>query len=87
MATWRSILGSPESPDIACANATAHAQGELGYVVCEERLGDTMLIATNVFVRERGAWKLAHHQAGHVAAQVPEEPPFPPVAGGDHTVN
>jgi hypothetical protein len=34
------------------------------------------LVATNLFVRERGRWKLAHHHAGPLAqAPEAEEPP------------
>jgi hypothetical protein len=33
-------------------------------VICYETMGDTVLVATNIFVREAGTWKLAHHQAG-----------------------
>ena len=84
LASWRSILSSPESPAVACANATAYPHGESAYVVCEEHIADAVLIATNVFVREQGDWKLVHHQAGHVVARVPE--PAGPPRGG-RTVN
>ena len=36
----------------------------MALVVCREVIGDTTLAATNVFVRERGDWRLVHHQAG-----------------------
>ncbi len=33
-------------------------------MVCYEVIGENVLAATNVFVQEAGAWKLAHHHAG-----------------------
>lgn len=68
IASWRSILGSENSPDVMCGNASVHVLGESAFVVCEEQVADDVLIATNVFVRERGGWKLAHHQAAPIAA-------------------
>jgi len=67
IASWRSILGSDSSPDVMCGNASAHILGESAFVICEEQVADDVLIATNVFVRERGGWKLAHHQAAPIA--------------------
>jgi ketosteroid isomerase-like protein len=67
IASWRSILGSGSSPDVMCGNASAHVLGESAFVVCEEQVADDVLIATNVFVREGGGWKLAHHQAAPIA--------------------
>ncbi|MFQ5773967.1 MAG: nuclear transport factor 2 family protein [Kiloniellaceae bacterium] len=64
MESWRGILSNPESPKIACRGARGFLTGEAGFVVCYEQIGDTVLVATNVFVREDGAWKLVHHQAG-----------------------
>jgi hypothetical protein len=67
IASWRSILGSDSSPHVMCGNASAHVLGESAFVICEEQVADDVLIATNVFVRERGDWKLAHHQAAPIA--------------------
>ena len=67
LASWRSILGSDSSPDVMCGNASAHVLGESAFVICEEQVAEDVLIATNVFVRERGGWKLAHHQAAPIA--------------------
>ena len=67
LASWRSILGSEVSPNVTCDNASAHVFGEAAFVICEELVGGARLIATNVFVKEGGAWKMAHHQAAPVA--------------------
>ena len=67
--SWRAILSNPEAPDIRCRDARAYPNGDLAYVVCYEVIGRSALVATNVFAREDGTWKLVHHQAG------PCEPP------------
>jgi argininosuccinate lyase len=35
-------------------------------VLCEEELDGGALAASNFFVREDGAWRLAHHHAGQI---------------------
>jgi hypothetical protein len=36
-----------------------------------------VLVATNVFVREHGQWRLVHHHASALA-RIPETPPLDP---------
>ena len=72
MESWRAILGNPKSPQIACRQATAHVLGDIAYVVCFETIETSHLVATNVFVREDGVWRMVHHQAG-ITAQGPRE--------------
>lgn len=67
MASWRSILDSPDAPDISCARAAVYATGETALVICVEKLQGGMLAATNVFVRESGEWRIVHHHAGPIA--------------------
>ena len=63
MRSWREILSKPTAPDIRCDSARAYVNGDTAYVICTERLSGGELVATNIFVREAGAWKLVHHQA------------------------
>lgn len=67
MASWRAILAQDNSPRVACEGATASIFGETAVVLCEELLDDGRLVATNLFVREEGEWRLCHHQAGPMA--------------------
>lgn len=67
MASWRAILAQDNSPRIECEGATASIFGETAIVLCEELLEDGRLVATNMFVREEGEWRLCHHQAGPMA--------------------
>jgi ketosteroid isomerase-like protein len=72
MASWRGILnGVP--PLIRCTQAIACVTGASAFVVCTENIDDAELVATNVFVREDGAWKLAHHHAGPVATDADDD--------------
>lgn len=73
--SWRRLLANPASPPVRCRDARAHVLGEAGFVTCHEVLPEGMLVATNMFVREDGAWKLVHHQAGPVAVPSPPAPP------------
>lgn len=71
--SWRAILASPRQPAVACSRARPHLLGEAAYVVCVESIGGADLVATNVFVREDGAWRLVHHQAGPVAQRIDDD--------------
>jgi ketosteroid isomerase-like protein len=74
--SWRRILGG-EPPDLRATAASAHVAGDAAWVLCHERIpGGGALVATNVFVREAGGWRLCHHQAGPLA-EAREAPPPP----------
>ena len=68
MESWRSIVEGPEPPNIACGDARAFVQRDAGFVICIEHLGGGLLIATNIFAREDGDWRLVHHQASPAAS-------------------
>ena len=61
--SWEGIF-SGEAPPITCHGARAHVYGEAATVLCYERIPENYLIATNIYVREGGLWKMVHHQAG-----------------------
>lgn len=68
MHSWRTILANPNAPRISCHNESAYVYDAVGYVICYEALPEGVLVATNVFAREVGEWKLVHHQAGQSPA-------------------
>ncbi len=72
MQSWRAILAAGPPP-ISCREPSAHVLGEAAFVVCFEVIDEGLLAATNVFVREAGAWRMVHHQAGPTALAVPDE--------------
>lgn len=80
LASWRGTFAEGDGFDVRCASPMAYELGaHAAFVTCIEVLPETHLVATNVFVREDGAWRLVHHQAGPAQA-VPVPPP-------DHTWN
>src|SRR5262249_13653810 len=84
MASWRGILSNPQSPAIACRRPEVFMQGMNAFVVCYETFDGNFLIATNLFQREAGGWKLIHHPAGARRNRGPggalHALPFPPLA-------
>src|SRR5262249_40399244 len=72
MASWRAILSGERSPDVVCLDPVVHLYGETAVVICGEAIGEHVLIATNVFVREDGQFRICHHHAGPVSGQRPE---------------
>lgn len=73
MASWAAILSGPQPPAIRHANAVACVFGDCAFVTCSEHLPSGDLVATNVFVRQNGTWRMTHHHAGGVAYRF--EPP------------
>lgn len=64
MDSWKEILEMGQTQGFYCQDARAHIHGDTGWVTCFEIFGDGVLTATNIFVRENGAWKMTHHHAG-----------------------
>ncbi len=73
MQTWTAILGNPSAPRISCLAARAYVAGDVAYVLCYERVQENVLVATNIFVREDGSWRMIHHHAGQSSLPEPEE--------------
>jgi len=64
MQTWQAIFENPEAPEIFCRSPQAFRLGEVSLVVCYEEMASSLLVATNIYRRESGGLKIAHHQAG-----------------------
>lgn len=75
MQSWRAILSQPPAVEIREARAVV-IRG-MAFVTCREHVGDVALSATNVFVWEDGQWRMAHHQAGHLAPSPGPDPDQP----------
>jgi ketosteroid isomerase-like protein len=75
MRSWAAILAAPSSPPVRPADECAFFTAEgSAVVVCAELIDDVRLVATNVFVREQGAWRLVHHHASPLARNRPAPP-------------
>jgi ketosteroid isomerase-like protein len=61
--SWRGILESRDAPPIRCRDESVRFAGDAAIVLCTELIGESALVATNVFVREAGAWRIVLHQA------------------------
>ena len=72
MASWRSIIEAG-SPNIQCSAPEVSLYGDAATVICFEDVDGGFLIATNVFVREEGTWRMVHHQAGPTRGAPPPE--------------
>jgi ketosteroid isomerase-like protein len=71
--SWRAILANPEAPRVMCHDDRAFLYGDFAIVQCEEELDGGHLVATNMFVRESGGWKMIHHQASPLIVRSNEE--------------
>lgn len=79
MDSWEGILSGDGAPEVFCLEPTAHILGETAFVICYEQIGNGVLVATNIFVKEGSDWRLIHHQAGPcnastVEVEEPDEP-------------
>lgn len=78
MTSWRGILANSETPQIEARAPRVNILGDTALVVCYEVLGKGCLVATNVFVKESGQWRMLHHHAGPCqdAAPPPDDDSF-----------
>ena len=76
LGSWRAILANPRAPRIRCFRPRVSRFGDVAYVVCLEGTegGPPVIVATNVFVREDGTWRMVHHHAGQLDGEPEEEP-------------
>lgn len=61
--SWRGILESADTPPIRCQDESVRFVGDTAVVLCTEMIGERALVATNIFVREAGTWRIALHHA------------------------
>ena len=76
MRSWRNLLTSPEPTRVACHDDQAILHHDFALVICEEELSAGNLVATNMFVKEDGRWRMVHHQASPLVGRA--QPPRPP---------
>jgi ketosteroid isomerase-like protein len=72
MQSWAGILSNPNAPRIACFDEEVFLYGDAALVLCEEELEAGTLAASNLFVREAGEWRIAHHHAGQIVRRQAE---------------
>lgn len=67
MDVWRQIVENPQQPRVISGGATAVVVGDFAYVTCREFAGGMPIVCTNLFVREDGEWRIAHHHSSPIA--------------------
>lgn len=77
--SWRGIFEGGRSPAIECRAPQAFVYGDAATVLCFEAVGGGFLIASNIFHREGGSWRMIHHQAGATNGAPPPEEAAPPI--------
>jgi len=65
--SWQGILRNPDAPAIELRDQTVQRHGDVAVVLCREIVQGNPVEATNVFVREDGAWRMTHHHASGIA--------------------
>ncbi|MSO65504.1 MAG: DUF4440 domain-containing protein [Alphaproteobacteria bacterium] len=73
--SWEMILGQAGEVRVSCFDARAVVAGGLAFVTCNESIGNNLLAATNLFVREGREWRMVHHHASPVARAYVKEGP------------
>lgn len=67
METWQLIFEDPNQPRVVMGDARAALMGsDAAYVTCREYAGGGAMVSTNMYVREDGAWRIAHHHSSPV---------------------
>ena len=67
MQSWQGILANPPKPPIVAMQPEVQLHGDTAIVICWEAIGSVHLVATNVFVREAGVWRMVMHQSGQTS--------------------
>lgn len=78
--SWEAIFKASGEMRFSLGDVQARPMGELGWVTCAENIlsqvrgniAVTTLIATNVFERRGGAWRMVLHHASHILRGEPE---------------
>ena len=72
LASYREIFKNPFQEEIGPSAETLIRAGNDGRIVCLERVGEALLVATNWFRRVDSDWRLLHHQASPLSAGAAE---------------
>jgi ketosteroid isomerase-like protein len=78
-ASWEAIFANTREMRFTLTNVQVAPAGDLAWVTCTEnilsesdgRVGVTSILATNIFERGPGGWRMVHHHASHVLGRAP----------------
>ena len=79
--SWAAIFQGTTEMRFTITDVRVEVRGDLGWVHCTENilsetrgsLSITAILATNVFERQGGGWRLVHHHASHILAPPDQE--------------
>jgi len=71
MDSWARILGNGDQPKVAFHAETVLGMAGIMAVVCYEKVGDAVMLASNLFAAEAGTVRMVAHQAGICGAPPP----------------
>ncbi|HEU4370181.1 MAG TPA: nuclear transport factor 2 family protein [Methylomirabilota bacterium] len=77
--SWQRIFAGTAEMRFTLSEVNVNASGDLAWVTCTEnilseaggRVSVTAILATNLFERDGGGWRLVHHHASPVLAPSP----------------
>jgi ketosteroid isomerase-like protein len=77
--SWEAIFRDSRELSFTIGHVVAHVDGDAAWLTCTEHLltqagGDisvTTLLATNLFERRGGEWRMIHHHASHILGGAP----------------
>jgi len=72
--SWESIFKNSEEMRFSITDVNAYVEGAFGWVTCTEnilseargKISVTSVLATNIFERSAGEWRMIHHHASHI---------------------
>ena len=72
--SWEAIFKHSEEMRFSITDVNAYVEGPIGWVTCTENIlseargniSVTSLLATNIFERSAGEWRMIHHHASHI---------------------
>ena len=70
--SYKMIFGHAEQEPVLCLNPRLVLRGDHALVLCEEKVGPTVLVASNLFLRTPKGWRLLHHQASPLMQSRPQ---------------
>ena len=73
-ASWERIFDNAGMMQFTISDIEVHVQGDLAWLLCTERLTSVqggrviegLVATTNIYRREGGAWRIAHHHGSPV---------------------
>jgi ketosteroid isomerase-like protein len=75
MRSWRNILTNPTPTRVACHDDQAYLYDDFAVVICEEELPAGNLVASNMFAKEGGRWRMVHHQSSPLVGRAQDTRP------------